>query len=406
MSDVPSPVLMIGDKYLCQKNVNSAKKKYIDFKWIVLSATESSFDKIRLESGTRDIFARKKLLLIKEIPNHKDAREFLLDLVKSSSDSLKFILWDSENVIKPDPKTKAFNKTWSEFINELKKNANHKIINNGFEFTDKEEVLGIDFVKAKFLHRGKNIDTEAAKLFIAIVGKSRGVIETEVEKLCITAPQEVKSNFVIENTYPSSDEAVLFKFGNVLDTTYSKSVIMMQEFLDLGINPNVLAEIMAKKARWQLVVSHLWSEGMSWDDIAKKIITMGKFPSYIWHDYQLTPTQKRKMTENNKLLQDRIDVMVKSGGLPDIFFDSKKKEGKAEAIPWDFIAQQYVNFVKEGIVKPNINKYNKSETHQKVLNRALKVYLFVVKKLKEIRYGETPNQDLQEMVAALTSRMI
>jgi len=124
MSDIPSPILMVGDKYLCQKNVNSAKKKYSDFKWIILSATEDSVDKIRMESGTRDFFSRKKLLLIKEIPNLKDVREFLLDLVKSSSDNLKFILWDSENSIKPDPKTKAFNKTWTDFIDGIKKNKN------------------------------------------------------------------------------------------------------------------------------------------------------------------------------------------------------------------------------------------------------------------------------------------
>ena len=406
MKDVPSPILMIGDKYLCQKNINAAKKKYSDFKWIVLSATEDSPDKIRLESGMRDIFARKKLLLIKEIPNLKDMREFLLDLVQSSSESLKFILWDSEGAIKPDPKTKAFNKTWSEFIDALKKNPDHKIINNGFEFTDKEEMSEMDFVKARFLHFGKSIDGEAAKLFVAIVGKNRGVIETEVEKLCITAPKDVSTSFIMENTFPSSDEAVLYKFGNVLDTTYSRAVVMMQEFLDIGVNYNVLSEIMAKKARWQLVVSHLWSEGLSWEDVTKKLITMGKFPSHVWHDYQLTPLQKRKMTENCKSLEDRINIMVNNGGLPREFFNAKKKEGKSEAIPWEFIAQQYVSFVKEEIVRSNVNKCSNNEIRQKVLDRALRVYLFVVKKLKEVRYGETPNQDLQEMIAALTSRTI
>ena len=405
MSDIPSPILMVGDKYLCQKNVNSAKKKYSDFKWIILSATEDSVDKIRMESGTRDFFSRKKLLLIKEIPNLKDVREFLLDLVKSSSDNLKFILWDSENSIKPDPKTKAFNKTWTDFIDGIKKNKNHKIINHGFEFTDKEETSEIDFIKARFLTRERSISLEAAKLFVAIVGRNRGVIETEIEKLCVIAPKEINVDFIMDNAYPSSDEAILYKFGNVLDGSYSKAVMMMQEFLDLGINHNVLSEIMAKKARWQLVVSHLYSDGMSWEDITPKIITMGKFPSYIWHDYQLTPTQKRKMTENNKSLEDRINVMVDKG-LPRYYFKEKKKEGKGEAIPWDFIAQQHVAFIKEEIVRPNLNKYSREEMRKKVLDRALKVYIFVVNKLKEIRYGESPDQDLQEMVAALTSRTV
>ena len=79
------------------------------------------------------------------------------------------------------------------------------------------------------------------------------------------------------------------------------------------------------------------------------------------------------------------------------------KKGKGETLAWEFWADAIVEFVRKKIADPN--DYHKN-CKEKVLNRAIKVYLFEQKKLAEIRYGENPLQALQEMTRALTTTSI
>jgi len=72
----------------------------------------------------------------------------------------------------------------------------------------------------------------------------------------------------------------------------------------------------------------------------------------------------------------------------------------------DFMAELTTKFLRENIIAPNVNTYREPEMKVKLVDRCIKVYLFVLDKLKEIRYGVNPQQDLQDMVAALTSKSI
>ena len=402
---MPSPILIVGDSYLSQKNVAGAKKKYNQYKWITFSAKANSLDEIRTVAGQGDFLSSKKVILIKDLPNQKAVREFLLDIVQLSSDKLKFIIWDSEGTIKIDPKKKSFNKTWTDFINKFKTNKNHRFVNNGAAFTEKESGDCIKFVKTRFEKAKRLISTDNAILLSEIVGKERGFLDSEITKLLLTCPREVTKEFIIDNAYPSSSDAVIYKFGNVLDTySYGQSIIMMQQFLDLGINSNVLADLMVRKGRWQLVAASLWRQGLPWSEIIKKMMQMGKYPSKIWHDKGLTPTEKRKASESLKDIEDRMHYMHKIGGLPDWLIDSSKKTVRAESMPMEFMAQLAINSLKKNVVTPNANLMGERELKLKTEDRCIRVYLHLLEKLKEIRYGSTPQQDLQDMVSAITSR--
>jgi len=402
--EMPSPVIILGDHTVSQNHVNAAKRKYKDYKWATFSASDDSPDAIRSAAGQGDFLSSKKVILINDLPNKKATRDFLIDLVSISSDKLKFIIWDSTEEIKVDPKTGTFNKTWSEWINELKKNKDHKVINNGSDFTDKQDSDCSAFIKNRFQKAKKEISDKSALLFAEIVGKNRGMLETEIDKLLLTCPDTITNDFIIQNAYPSSTEAIIYKFGNVLDTcSYGKSITMMQQFLDMGINENVLADIMVRKARWQLAAASYWSQGQSWSEVSQSLMQMGKYPSSIWHQYTLTPTEKRKQSESLKEVEDRIKYITKICGIKDRQIDISKKAARAEVIPMQFMADLTVQFLRKNIITPYVNEYKEPEMKIKLVDRCINVYLFALDKLKEIRYGLNPRQDLQEMVGALTS---
>ena len=174
--EMPSPVLVFGDPYISKNTINAAKKKYKDAHWEVVSASEQDPDEIRMISGFSSFGVTDKVILIQDIPNKKDIREFLIDLVKSSSENLKFVLWDSGNFIKRDPKTKELNKTWGGFVSELVDIPGSKVIDSGSDFTEKENFDCTNFVRESFGKFNKKIGNNAISIFVDIVGGNKGMI--------------------------------------------------------------------------------------------------------------------------------------------------------------------------------------------------------------------------------------
>jgi hypothetical protein len=130
-------------------------------------------------------------------------------------------------------------------------------------------------------------------------------------------------------------------------------------------NPNVIAEVFVRKARWQMAVASFWHQGIPFSDIPNRIMDMGKFPSLIWHSEEM---------------------------------DGDEKRIKAEVLPMYFMASQTVDFVRDAIVG---NKPVTPELKKKVLNRAVTIYLFIQEKLFTVRQGSNPDQDLAEMTRIL-----
>jgi hypothetical protein len=405
MSKMPSPVVIIGDTQLGKSTVVKAKKKYTTYHCDTVSATSMSCDEIRMVAGFRQLGSPRKVVLIQEIPNRKAVREFLVDLVKSADDTLRFVIWDSTGQIKIDPK-KGMTKTWQDWINELKKVQGFVLVNNGVDFADNDVRGSVAYVQDLFSKRNRQIDNVSAQIFVDLVGKSRSMLSTEVSKLCLIAPKVITKEFVLDNTFPSSKEAVLYKFGNDLDSNrLSKAITSIESFLDSGIDANVLAHIMMNKARWHLAVCHLYSEGVDWNSIKYEIMSMGKFPSIIWHNGQISDSQKKKIAEEFGIPESMEEFMVKKLGIPSAYVNipipkTKPKKGvkRGEVIPMPFIGDMIVSYARDKIVAPNRSKYSDAELRRKVLERAQNVYLVISEKLKEIRYNDaTRSESLYEM---------
>ena len=410
--EMPSPVLVFGDPYISKNTINAAKKKYKDAHWEVVSASEQDPDEIRMISGFSSFGVTDKVILIQDIPNKKDIREFLIDLVKSSSENLKFVLWDSGNFIKRDPKTKELNKTWGGFVSELVDIPGSKVIDSGSDFTEKENFDCTNFVRESFGKFNKKIGNNAISIFVDIVGGNKGMILSEVQKLSLCCGEEVTPEFILKNAFPTSSEAVLYKFGNSLDSgNFMSAVNSFEEFIFHGANIYVLSEILVKRARWQLAVAQMHKNGIHWFDIPNFLMEMGKFPSSVWHDVGLTSAQKKNSSEDFAEFSDKIEFMTKKLGIPDFYFISEVKEVKekkskkeesdddegkkkvksgtsGECLPLIFIAQQIVNSVKSGIFESNKCKYNEEILKDKVLTKFLLNYISVLDLMKEIRFNQ------------------
>ena len=411
MSNIPSPILIFGDLYLSKNNIINAKKKYPDSKWITLSADES-LDKIRAESGLSSWDEKEKILVIESIPNRKQVREFLLNLIKTIPSTTKIIIWDSDGHIKIDSKTKSIDKGWMEFIKEFRAVSGSKIVNNGEVLEEKKGDDCVSFVIHTFDRYKKKIDSTNAKLLIGLVGYDRGMLDSEIKKMCLICSDYINSEFIIENAFPSTKESILYKFGNILDEgSLEDSITVTDKFLASGFNANELAVVLARKARWQMVVAYYFSSGMNWESIPSVLMEMGKFPSSIWHNDQMELSRKKYEASVVQSSDNMVKYMSRKEGLPRRYFHmslpkntAKEKttmtRKNAEIMPMYFMAEQVVKFVRDKIVYANRNMPEK-ELKEKLLYRAIRVYSFILDKMCEIRYGEDPEQDLHEMVRSL-----
>jgi len=408
MSNFYDPVLIIGDTYKSKNDIISFKNKLKNEKWVQLSATDNPPENIRDEIGNMDWDDSKKAILIQDIPNKKQIKEFLIEITNyAQSQSLaKIILWDSKNFIKEDT---IDNKFWKSFIESFKKINGSKIINNGDKFTQKESIGYTSFIKKLFLKHNKEIDNSNCKLITEIVGFDRGLLSSEIDKLCINCPSPITSDFILENAFHTSKEIVIYELSNALDSgKYEESINVMQDFLNNGVNENVMADIIVKKARWQLIASYYWSKGMSWSSIISKISSLGKFPAQEHHNGK------------NVVVKDMLEYMVKKQGIPKCCFneikeevktdeegegkESKKKKVRSETMYETWKIEKIVDFIQYKVV--NGRSQDDPKVRSAVLKRAINVYLFVLDKLAEIRYGENPEQDLTEIIRAMTNTKI
>ena len=405
MSDMPSPVLIIGDAKLGEDTVTKAKNKYKSFYWETVSASDQSCDEIRMMSGFNQFGCSKKVVLIKDLPNRKQTRSFLSELVKISSPTLKFVIWDSTGTIKIDPK-KGINKTWQEWIDELESNKGFVLVNSGGDFAENDTQSSTKYVQDLFAKRKRTIDSSAAKILVSLVGKNRSMISSEVDKLCITSPSVVTREFVLDHTFPTSKEAVLYKFSNDMDKDYPTAVSSLETFLSLGTNSNVLAQIIVTKARWHLMICHLFSQGMSWNSVRNEILGMGKFPSCVWHNEELTYDQKKNLAIKLNDVENLKKFMTRKLGIPEDYLEIEPPKTKTvskavkrgEIIPLPFMADMMVDYAKN--IHNNISKkYINNEVKSKLLERAVEVYLSTSDNLKQIRYSvDDQTECLHDMI--------
>lgn len=407
IDNIPSPLLLIGDVCLSKKIIVNAKKKYNDACWFTLNVSEQSIDEIRCIVGSNNLFSQSNIFILEDIPNRNQVREFLLDLLSTSN--VKFILFDSNNHIKYDIKTKTYNKTWCEFIDKFKKISGNKIIDNGLDFTDKENLYLIKYIQDGFKKYDIVIDDNTSMVFSDIVGRNRAIILSEIQKLSINCPKVLTESFIIENTFPITYEGTLYKFNNAIDyCSFNVAISSLEHYLSIGTNSFLLSEILMKKARWQLAVSHLWYSGSAWSNIPDELMNMGKFPSSIWQNNKYSINDKKRLTYEYINYDNKINYMKTHLGYPDNSFNyDSEKNDSGESLPLRFIAQQIVDFIRGKIVEPNKNKYSEDVLKEKILTRGLTVYLEVSDMLKDIRYNQKDTiNSLYSIIYSLTNNSL
>jgi len=422
MSKIPPVTLVFGDRYMSQNVISAAKKKFVDYKFDTVSASKSTHDDIRADIGTYDWTEDKKVIVIEDFPNNIDTRKFLLDICQNIPEDRSVILFDTLNSIKVDPKTHKPSKSWQQFVQDIKTIEGAMVINNGPKYTIKDGADCISFIKKVFQKYNKTIDERDAKLLMKLVGMDKGILISEIGKMALTCPDHIGSDFILENAFCVTQEAVLYKFSNALDSCSPNKVLgSIEEFMHMGVHPNVLAEIMMKKARWQLAAAYFYSQKIPWNIIVSRLMEMGEFPSFIWHEPNKTMSEKRACAEHYQDAEGIVEYMRSKQGIPAKYFKNKIKKtktlksgkiskakekapkGKTEKIPLRFMASQVTSFLRDHVIRNNGSHPNLAEG---VLNRGTKVYLFLHEKLVEVRTSNNPSECLTEMALALIDTKI
>jgi DNA polymerase III delta subunit len=369
--------LILGDFVLSKDKISKIKNKYNDFIEVKISLKDDNFDEIRRKIGTNFFDDKNKLVIIKDIVNQKKYKEFLSTIVNEQSKNI-FIIWDSENIIKIDPKTKKFNKQWQPFIDSI---PNTKIVDHGLDFSEKETFQCNDFIVGEFKKRGKKISKENAFLFQKIVGKKKGILISEINKFSLF-DCEITKDLIFKLAYPVSQESILYLFSNIIDEgNIQKSLLALDEYLDTyNVHPNVISEILMKKARWQMACAYIYKIDGTLNDASSKITQMGSFPSFIW-EQNISYKEKKDLSEKLKSKDELKKHYIEKLGYEDYHFkftpDFKLKP--SERIPMSFMSQQTCDFFQKSII-------NRSEKGNDFLNIAMRNYIDVSESFKMIRF--------------------
>ena len=149
---------------------------------------------------------------------------------------------------------------------------------------------------------------------------------------------------------------------------------------------------------------------MEWNAIRHEILQMGKFPSCVWHNDELSESKKKALAVNLNDPKNMGEFVTKGMGLPLRYFDIpvpktiSKAVKKGETIPMPFIADMMITYARDRIVSPNRSIVQGKELKERVLNRALNVYMTCTECLREVRFAEMDQADcLYEMVRVWTS---
>lgn len=399
-----------GDSALAKKDIFSLKKKYSNLEVLEFSLSDDSFDEIMTACASSCFASEQKIVILSDIPNKKDAREFILRLSNLLGEEVKLIIWDSENIIRVDPKTKSINDTWNNFLLELKNISGVKVVDFGSEFTEKEEGDVVKYISLLFSKKGKTIDQEAAKLIFSMVGGVRSNLATEVEKLSLLDYQNINREIVLEYCYAINQEAILWKFSSILDKcSILDAMAAIREYLNNDVNENVLAEIMMKRARWQLTAAYFWSQGMQWYDVDAELLRFGKFPSIVWRDESKSQSEKKSLEAKYKEIENTTSLFEGIGFDKSVFKKLKMSGAKlksSDVLPMPFLANQITSFLNSKIVGQNSQKYTQKEIRSKLALKCLSTYLTVSDKMKEMRFNNTPESSLYEMARALSDYRI
>lgn len=394
-----APIIVYGSKELAKDRIVSYKKKLPKVKWGEIDVAGTDFDEIRLRVGTVRWDDDVNGFVLHNIPDRKEARSFLADILNSSPVS-KLIIWDSNRHIKYDHKKQGFSsKKWGDFVKEAKTFEGVKVINCGEDFTYRDIYECVEHVQSLFAAKGKEIGQESAKILIDIVGFNKAVLSSEVEKLCIASPKKVSTEYVIENAFPITKDAVIFKIYEALNKAdYENILLTIEDLVDSGINQNVIIDIILKQIRWQMVAAYYIFTKAPSSEIINCLMNMGKFPSKIWHDKTLSANEKKKVSATFKKRDDFVEYCVKKYRMPKYYFKPKKRDAKGEVMSYRDLASKTVAFVNQNFISPNKSKMSEHEVRTKTLYRYMNLYVFVNEKLFEIRKGENVDQDLQEVV--------
>jgi hypothetical protein len=395
------PVFIFGDHFLCHKNIREIKSQH-PISCSTLDLSTESHNSIRMEVGSLGLDHKGKLLILQNLPTRKSTLDFLINLSQTCPKEVLLVLWDSENNAKIDSKTKTLNKTWLDFISKFRKIEGASVINHGDYLNEKNVEDSLEFVRNEFRKNNKYINDENILLFLKIVGYDRLMLHTEIEKLSLTCPDKVDSQFIIENAFYSSKESSLLKLSLALNTgSYEKCLNVLERFLESDFNKNELAVVIFRQARWQLAAIFFWLKGYDWHVIKSKLLNMGKFPALTWHNPNLSDEAKMRDAAVYEEENGRYKYLIDKMGIPSDYLNlNPEKKNRAEILPHFIVADQIVDFIKTKIVQPN---QEIKDIKLKVFNRALKVYSFMAEKLAEVRYNENSTQDLQEMLRVFTN---
>ena len=402
---LPHSILLYGDPYLAKNKILEIKKKFSsNSSWQHLSLKTDKLDFICSEVCAMSFGNETRFFILEDFSiKTKDDRSFLIRMAKDHSEDSHVILFDSKSAITIDPKTNLPNKTAKAFIKEFKEIDNCRSLNMGSPVDEANQGDIKHFIKHCFEKHDRQISDKLVGVLISIVGYDKGLLYSDIEKLCMIAPKTITHKFILDNAFPTSKESLLYKLSNILDTgSHKDSILMIDRLVKSGFEPTQISYAMCQKIRTQLAISYYWTIDLSYGQIKNALMNMGKFPAALWHSNKYDNQDKKNLSAKYNSVEAKQGYLKKRG-LCSWHFKSHGEIGMTKAgdlkkvrsstISHPYVAECAIKFFQKRVL--TMPSDGTGGNYKKmVFDKVLHSYLKISDKTFSVRKNDHPLEDL------------
>jgi len=266
-------VLIYGNQYTVDETIRRIRDQ-VNFDEIIRLDGES-IDLIKLAESIcyEDMFASKKLILIKEIPK-EEASKFLGLLINIPSNN--FVVFYSYSSLKAKKKVCKYFDDYGKLIE--------------YDVEIKDIKKNISKIAESY---GKTVSNEAMDIMSEHLGKNMGIINSEILKLCnyVGDRNEIEDSDVREICCLSEEFIIWNLIQQVGEKDIAKSIITLSSVIESGYTYEFIILMLMRSIRLGIFLRELDEDGLNIWDMTEKIKCYKKSNgSFVYQDYEIKKT--------------------------------------------------------------------------------------------------------------------
>jgi len=266
-------VLIYGNQHSVDDSIKKIKDQVKSDEVVKIDGDSIGLESLSVSLCCEDLFSRRKLILIKDIPK-EDAKK-LIELFQRIPEN-NFVVFYSYSSLKAK-------KTLCDYFSKYA-----KLIEYEMEISNMDKMIS-QIAKSN----GKKINDDALSILTEYLGNNFGIVKIEIEKLCnyVGEKNEIYIDDVKEICCLSKDFMIWDLLGYIGERNITKSVESLSAAVENGCGYEFIVLMLIRSIKLGIFLRELCDSGLNVWEASDKIKECKKPDgSLIYKDYEIRKT--------------------------------------------------------------------------------------------------------------------